>query len=65
MARDNSSTQLDDHSHQIKKRSASIHFEDEPEKLPEPDWQNKERKHRRTMLAEEDRENTATCQIDS
>ena len=33
--------------------------------MPEPDWRNKERKHRRATLAEEDRDNTATWQIDS
>ena len=65
MARDNSSSQLDDHSHQTKEQSTSVHFEDETEILPEPDWQNKERKHRRTTLAEEDCDNTATWQIDS
>ena len=31
MAQDNSLTQLDDQSHQTKERSASVHFEDEPE----------------------------------
>ncbi len=59
MARDNSSSQLDDKSHQTKGRSASVHFDDEPENLPVPDWRNKERKHRRATLAEEDRNNTA------
>ena len=58
MARDNSSSQLDDQSHQTKEQSASIHFEDELEELPEPDWRNKKRKYRRTTLAEKDRENT-------
>ena len=65
MARDNSSSQLDDHSHQTKERSTSVHFEDETEISPEPDWRNKERKHRRATLAEEDRDNTAAWQIDS
>ena len=65
MARDNSSSQLDDQSDQTKKRTASVHFEDELEKSPEPDWRNEERKHRRTTLAEDDRENTAAWQIDS
>ena len=65
MARDNSSSQLDDQSHQTKERSTSVHFEDELEKLPEPDWQNEERKYRRTTLAEEDRKNTAAWRIDS
>ena len=65
MARDNSSSQLDDHSHQTKKRSTSVHFEDETKILPESDWQNKERKHRRATLAEENCDNTAVWQIDS
>ena len=33
--------------------------------MPEPDWQNKERKHRRATLAEKDCDNTITWQIDS
>ena len=65
MARDNSSSQLDDHSHQTKERSTSVHFEDEIEISPEPDWRNKKRKHRHTMLAEEDRNNTVAWRIDS
>ena len=65
MARDNSSSQLNDHSHQTKERSTSVHFEDETKISPEPDWRNKERKHRRATLAEEDRDNTAAWQIDS
>ena len=65
MARDNSSSQLDDQSHQTKERSTSVHFEDELEKSPEPDWRNKERKYRRPTLVEKDRENTAAWQIDS
>ena len=65
MARDNSLSQLDKHSHQTKKQSTSVHFEDETKILPEPDWRNKERKHRRTTLAEEDCDNTAAWQIDS
>ncbi len=65
MARDNSSSQLDDKSHQTKGQSASVHFDDEPENMPVPDWQNKERKHRRATLAEEDRDNTAAWRIDS
>ena len=59
MARDNFSSQLDNQSYQTKRQSTYIHFEDELEKLPEPDWRNKERKYRRTTLAEENRENTA------
>ena len=43
----------------MKKQSVNVHFEDELEKLPEPDWQNKERKHRHTMFAEENCKNTA------
>ena len=66
MARDNSSSQLDDESHQTKGRSASVHFDDEPENLPVPDWRNEERKHRRAMLAEENAcDNTAAWRIDS
>ena len=65
MARDNSSSQLDDHSHQTKERSTSVHFEDETEILPELDWRNKERKHRYATPAEEDHDNTAAWRIDS
>ena len=61
MARDNSSSQLDDQSYQTKKQSVSVHFEDELEELSEPDWQNSKRKYRRIMLAEEDRKNTTAC----
>ena len=65
MARNNSSSQLDDQSHQTKKLSISVHFEDELEKLPESDWQNKKRKYRRTTIAEEDRKNTVAWRIHS
>ncbi len=65
MARVNSSSQLDNESHQTKRRSASVHFDDEPENLPVPDWRNKERKHRPATLAEEDRDNTAAWRIHS
>ena len=65
MARDNFSSQLDDHSHQTKEQFTSVHFEDETKILPEPDWRNKERKHRHATLAEEDRDNTAAWQINS
>ena len=65
MAQDNSFSQLDDHSHQTKERSTSVHFEDKTEISPEPDWRNEERKHRRATLAEKDRDNTAAWQIDS
>ncbi len=65
MARDNSSSQLDNKSQQTKGRSASVHFDDEPENLPVPDWQNEERKHRRATFAEEDRNNTTAWQINS
>ena len=65
MARDNSLSQLNDYSHQTKKRSTSVYFEDETEISPEPDWRNKERKHRRTTLAEEDHNNIAAWRIDS
>ena len=59
MARDNSSSQLDNHSHQTKERSTSVQFENETEISLEPNWQNKERKYRRAMFAEEDCDNTA------
>ena len=65
MARNNSSSQLDDDRHQTKEQSTSVHFEDETEISPEPDWRNKERKHRRATLGEEDRDNTAAWRIDS
>ena len=65
MAQDNSSSPLDNQSYQTKKQSASVYFENELEKLPEPDWQNKKRKYRRTILAEESQKNTAAWQIDS
>ncbi len=65
MARDNSLSQLDDESHQMKGQSASIYFDDKPENSPVSDWRNEERKHRRAMLAEENRDNTAAWQIDS
>ena len=65
MARDNSSSQLDDQSHQTKEQSATVHFDDESERLQELDWRNEERKHRCTTLAEEDRKTTAAWQIDS
>ena len=65
MARDNSSSQLDNHSHQTKEQSTSVYFEDETEISPEPDWQNEERKHRHATLAEENRDNTAAWRIDS
>ncbi len=66
MAQDNSSSQLDDESHQTKGRSVSVHFNDEPENLPVPDWRNKKRKHRRITLAEKNVcDNTAAWRIDS
>ena len=65
MARDNSLSQLDNHSHQTKKQYTSVHFEDEIEILPEPDWRNEECKYRRATLAEENRDNTKAWQIDS
>ena len=66
IARDNSSSQLNNESHQTKRQSANVYFDDEPENLPVPDWQNKKRKHRRTTLAEEDVcDNTVAWQIDS
>ena len=65
MTRDNSSSQLDNQSHQSNKQSTNVYFEDEPEKLPEPDWRNKERKYRHITLVEENRKNTAAWQINS
>ena len=65
MARDNSLSQLDNQSHQTKKRSTSVHFEDELEKLPEPDWRNGERKYRCTTFAEKDCKNTIAWRINS
>ena len=35
------------------------------DKLLEPDWRNEERKTRRNMLAQKDRNNTAAWRIDS
>ena len=45
----------------MKEQSTSVHFENELEKLPEPDWQNKKCKYRyrHTMLTEKNRKNTA------
>ena len=65
MTQDNSSSQLDDYSHQTKEQSTSIDFKDETEILPEPDWQNKEHKYRRATLAEKDCNYTAVWQINS
>ena len=65
MARDNSSSQLDDLSHQTKEQSTSVHFEDETEISPESNWQNEERKYRRATFAEEDCDNTVAWRIDS
>ena len=42
----------------MKEQSVSVHFKNELKKLPEPDWQNQKCKHKRTILAEKDRENT-------
>ncbi len=33
--------------------------------MPIPDWQNKERKHKRATIAGKDRDNTIAWQIDS
>ncbi len=65
MAQDNSSSQLDNKNHQTKRRSVNVYFDDEPENLPVPDWQNEERKHRCTTLAEEDCNNTTAWRINS
>ena len=65
MAQDNSSFQLHNLSHQTKKWSTSVQFEDETEILPEPDWQNEKCKHKRATITKEDRNNTAAWQIDS
>ena len=66
MDRDNSSIQLKNQGHQRKEQSASVHFENEPEKLPESDeWQNQKSKYRRNILAEKDCDNTAAWQINN
>ena len=65
MARDNSSTQQDDQDHQRRRTPTSVHFEDELEKSPDPDWRHEETKRRRSALIEEDHDNSAAWQIDS
>ena len=65
MARDNLLFQLDNQSHQTKKQSTNVYFEDELEKLPEPNWQNKKHKYKRITLAKDNRGNTAAWQINS
>ena len=60
MAQDNSSFQLDNYNHQTKKQSKSVHFKDKTEILLEPDWRNKERKHRYAMFTEKNCDNTGT-----
>ncbi len=65
MAWDNSLFQLNNESHQTKRWSTSIHFDEESENLLVLDWQNKECKHRRVTLAEENGNNITTWQINS
>ena len=65
MAWDNSSSQLDDKSNQTKRRSVNIYFNDELKNLSLPNWENKKRKHRCTILAKKDCNNTAAWQINS
>ncbi len=65
MARDNSSSQLDDESHQMKRQFINVHFDDEPENLLISDWRNKEWKHKCATLAEKDCVNTAAWRINS
>ena len=65
MTQDNFLFQLDNHSHHTKKQSTSVHFEDEIEMSPEPDWRNKKHKYRRATIAEKDCDNTTAWQIDS
>ena len=49
----------------MKEQPASIHFNDKLENLPKPDWQNKEHKHRCTILVKKDCNNTIAWRIDS
>ena len=65
MVQDNSSFQLNNQSYYTKNWSASVYFEYELEKLPEPDWTNKKRKYRCLMLIKEDHKNTTAWQIES
>ena len=50
MVRDNSSTQQNDQDHQPRRTPTSVHFEDELEKSPGPDWQHKDIKRRCSAL---------------
>ena len=49
----------------MKEQFASVYFENELEKLPEPDWQNKERKYKCTTFAKKNYENTVAWQINN
>lgn len=59
MARDNFTSQIDNESHQIKKQSPSVYFEDKLIKLPESDWQDKKHKDKRNILAQKNYKNTS------
>lgn len=65
MAWDNSPSQLDNKSHQIKKLFIYVQFNDEPENLLLTDWWKKERKYRRITFVEKVCENTVDWQNDS
>ena len=65
MARNNSSIQQDDQDHQRRKTPTSVHFEDELEKSPDPDWQHEGTKRRRSALIQEEHDNFAAWQINS
>ncbi len=54
MAQNNSSSWLDNKSHQTKGQFVSVHLDDDIENLPVPDWRNKEYKYRCAMLARKD-----------
>lgn len=65
MAWDNSLSQLDNPSHEMKKWSASIYFKDKPKRLIEWDWQNIKRNNRHTMPTKKYCKNTVAWQIDT
>ena len=65
MAQDNSSSQLDNESHQKKRQSINVRYDNELKNLSKLYWQNKECKYRYAMLTEKDCDITATWQIDS
>lgn len=60
MTQNNSSFQLDDKSHQVKRQSISVYFDNnnKQENLPVPDGQNKKHKHRCTIITKKDHDNT-------